>query len=246
MSLEAAERHYLRRVLRLRPGQAFGVVDGRGHLWSAQLAEGARADGAWAVLEQPLAEPLAREPAPWPCLGLAVAPPRRDTGVLLRMVCELGIDRLQWLQAERSVAAAEAIRADRQEAVLREALEQCERLWLPSCLAPEPACGWLAAAPGQGLALLATTRRPGLRSLGAVLQDWAGPTPPDSVTVAIGPEGGWSPSEERVAEAAGWRPVSLGEGILRSSTAAVAAATRLAAWREDLPVSCGTSPRPCP
>jgi 16S rRNA (uracil1498-N3)-methyltransferase len=162
------------------------------------------------------------------------------------MVCELGIDRIQWLQAERSVTAGEAIRADRQEALLREALEQCERLWLPSCLAPEPACGWLAAAPVQGLALLATTRQPGLLHLGAALREWPGPKPPESVTVAIGPEGGWSPGEESAAEAAGWRPVSLGVGILRTSTAAVAAATLLAAWRGDLPISCGTSPRPWP
>ena len=48
-----------------------------------------------------------------------------------------------------------------------------------------------------------------------------------------------------LAEAAGWRPVSLGDAILRSSTAAVAAMAELATWR-SLGLSCPSSPSPSP
>jgi 16S rRNA (uracil1498-N3)-methyltransferase len=50
--------------------------------------------------------------------------------------------------------------------------------------------------------------------------------------VAIGPEGGWSPDEEQAALAQGWMAVQLGPTILRTSTAAVAAATLLVNWRQ--------------
>lgn len=227
LALEPPELHYLRRVLRLRPGERFGLVDGAGHLWSATLADGT------ARLEQPLQAPLRSEPPPRPLLQLAVALPRQDADVLLRMACELGIDRLSPLRAERSAAAA-PLRPERQGAILREAVEQCERLWLPRLDAPQPAAAALAAATGLELRLLATTRRAGLPSLENFLGSAQLIGDGLAVVVAIGPEGGWSPAEEQAAEEAGWQPVGLGGTILRTSTAAVAAAALLAAWRRGL------------
>ncbi|MDP4707776.1 MAG: RsmE family RNA methyltransferase, partial [Cyanobium sp. MAG_237] len=99
LELERQELHYLSRVLRLRPGDRFAVVDGAGSLWTALLGP---ADQA--LLEQPPSSPLAFEPSPAPPLQLALALPKRDADVLLRMACELGVDRFTPLQAERSVA----------------------------------------------------------------------------------------------------------------------------------------------
>lgn len=251
LALQGHELHYLRRVLRLGAGEAFGLVDGCGQFWSAALELGSGRQEGWAVLQQSLEEPLVSLPAPLPPLELVVALPRRDPEVMLRMACELGIDRFQWLQAERSVAEA-TIRPERQQAVLREALEQCERLWLPHCLPAQPALGWLSAATG-GVRLLATTRRPSVLPLGEALEAFgplASAAQPggaaEPVRVAIGPEGGWSPQEEGAALERGWQAVQLGEGILRTSTAAVAAATLLSAWRQRVGISCGTSQTPSP
>ncbi len=41
-------------------------------------------------------------------------------------------------------------------------------------------------------------------------------------TILIGPEGGWTPSERHQAKTAGFSPISLGEHILRTETAALA------------------------
>jgi 16S rRNA (uracil1498-N3)-methyltransferase len=256
VALEPPEERYLRRVLRLRPGDRFALVDGAGHLWSASLEAGATGQPARARLDQPPERPLLAEPPPAPSLRLAVSLPRQDADVLLRMVCELGVDHLSPLRAGRS-AAGEPLKAQRQQAILREASEQCERLWLPRLDPPQPAEAFLALRPaaaagdgeGPALRLLATTRRSGLPPLEQRLAA-AAPTRPveslavGSVTVAIGPEGGWTPAEERAAEAAGWDPVDLGATILRTSTAAVGAAALLAAWRRGL--SCGTSRPPSP
>jgi 16S rRNA (uracil1498-N3)-methyltransferase len=250
LPLERQELHYLRRVLRLRQGDRLAVVDGLGRLWSATLQiDPAQQEGA-AALEQPFDRPLEQRPRPEPALRMAIAPPRRDGEVLLRMVCELGIDQVQWLHAERSVVDSPP-RTERQQSVLREALEQCERLWLPRSSGPEPAAAWFTGQSEDQLLLLATTRSVGAAPLLEVLEreGVTGASPsPATVTLAVGPEGGWSPREQAQALERGWLPVSLGEGILRTSTAAVAGATLMGAWRRglQLQLSSGTSGRPSP
>ncbi|MCS5700533.1 16S rRNA (uracil(1498)-N(3))-methyltransferase [Cyanobium sp. FGCU-52] len=241
LALEPAEAHYLRRVLRARPGDGLEVIDGVGGLWSARLA-----DAGGLELEQSPAAPLRRSPRPVPPLTLALAVPRRDPDLVWRMATELGADHLQPLVAARSVVNGR-FPLERWRTILREAAEQCERLWLPQLGEPVAAASWLATAaagPDAGLKLLATTRRGSLPHLRLVL----GGHPPDDVRqvcLAIGPEGGWTPEEEALAEASGWRPVSLGEAILRSSTAAVAGMAELASWR-SLGLSSPSFPSPSP
>lgn len=250
LELLAEENHYLRRVLRLRGGEQLALLDGQGRLWTARLelvaGRGREPQPpALAVLEQPLAEPLLVQPPPRPALELAVALPRLDADGALRMACELGIDRFTPLQAARSVVPPERVRAQRLQAIVREAVEQCERLWLPQLAPEQVASQWFGsqlAEPPCGAAselrLLATTRRPGLVLLEDLLQ--AHPEPgaalnvPQWIRLAIGPEGGWTGEEEDQAAAAGWLPVSLGDTILRTSTAAVLAAGWMAAWRRLL------------
>jgi 16S rRNA (uracil1498-N3)-methyltransferase len=247
LELLAEESHYLRRVLRLRGGDQLALLDGRGRLWTARLelastaaavgsGRGREAQlGAVAVLEQPWRDPLQCQPAASPALELAVAMPRLDGDALLRMACELGVDRFTPLLAARSVPV-DRTKPQRQQAIVREAVEQCERLWQPELAHGQEALHWFSSCladqhPGQAaeLRLLATTRREGLASVEELLLQPSEPL--QWLRMAIGPEGGWTPDEEHQAEAAGWRPVSLGETILRTSTAAVLAAGWMAAWR---------------
>ena len=234
--LAADERHYLRRVLRLRPGDRFAITDGAGRLWSARLTE------AGAELEQPSTAPLACQPMPQPALTLAVAMPKRDGEVLARMAAELGIDAVLPLQAARS-SGGERYRPERLAAILREAAEQCERLWLPELL-PLQAAAQLFAGPPRGVGLLATTRADQLPLLDQELAQIGAAQADAGVTLAIGPEGGWSPQEQETARAGGWRPVSLGPTILRVSTAAVAGSAALVRWRLGLTCPSCSSPSP--
>lgn len=186
--LEDDESRYLTRVLRYGPGDRFAVVDGAGQQWSALLL-----DRSSARLEQPLAAPLAIEPLPSPLLELAVAVPRRDFDTVLRMSCELGVDRLQPLLAERGVRGAETGgpgRRERWQAIVREACEQCERLWLPQLLEPVDAATWLQnpAAPSSAEARLehgqscwlATTRAADLPLLSELMGTVAPPAGSES------------------------------------------------------------------
>lgn len=249
LQITQPEAHYLRRVLRLGSGDSVAVVDGQGQLWTAALA----ADGAL-VLQQPLAEPLQRCAVALPAISLAMALPRRDGEQVWRMATELGVDRLQPLLAEHTQARAQQQwPLDRWRTIVQEATEQCERLWLPQLAAPCSALELLGAPP-QGLGLIATTRHGGLPLLEALLAELQLELPaeagamavtalPQLVTLAIGPEGGWSERELTTATGAGWRAVSLGDSILRTATAAIAGVSRLASWRA---LSCASCPSPSP
>lgn len=246
IALTAAEGHYLGRVLRLAVGQGVDVVDGAGRRWSARLA----GDGTL-ELDQPLAAPLETRARSRPILELAVALPRQDVEGVWRMATELGIDRFQPLLAERG-RPRERWPLERWQTILREASEQCERLWLPELAEPVAAAAWLAqparetgageeppAPPVPDLNLLATTRAARLPLLCQVLQTTPPPgasaaETPWRVRLAIGPEGGWSPAEEAIAGDRGWIAVSAGPTILRTTTAAVATAAWLAGWRAAL------------
>lgn len=223
LALNERESHYLRRVLRLRPGDAVAVVDGEGGLWTAGLCSPAEL-----TLDPMAASDPA--PAPSPLLGLAVVGVRRGMDELMRMACELGIDRIQPLRSHWRTLQAEE-RPQRWQLILDEAVEQCERLWQPSLLPCRDVDDWWGEPPSDAVKALATTRRKGLPSL----PQWLSQQPDQAgvVWVAIGPEAGWTPDEERAAEASGWTPVSCGTAILRTSTAAVSAVAQMASWRDQ-------------
>ena len=220
LGLRDDERHYLRRVLRLRPGAPVAVVDGRGHLWEGRLQE-----------EGQLLLPAGCEtttPAKTPQIGLAIALVRRGMDDVMRMACELGVDCIQPLQATRCTPQAE-YKPERWQLILKEAVEQCERLWMPQLLPlTSTDDAWSMPNSSDTLAI-ATTRLEGISALEPWLQRQ---TPGNNcIWLAIGPEGGWDPQEQAKAVKEGWSPISLSEDILRSSTAAIAGVTALSSWR---------------
>ncbi|MEC7248424.1 MAG: 16S rRNA (uracil(1498)-N(3))-methyltransferase [Cyanobacteriota bacterium] len=221
--LNDQEARYLRKVLRLKPGSQVDVVDGGGHLWTARLIPGDQLE-----LTTDRAQPLETGSKPMPQLGLAMALVRRGMDDVMRMACELGVDHVQPIQADRSVPQAED-RPERWGVILQEAVEQSERLWRPDlqpCIQSEQ---WWMALAAEDLRLIAVTRDAGCPHLETWLHQTAGPAP--RIWLAIGPEGGWSEREVAWALASGWIGVTLGDTILRSSTAAVAGISALCSWR---------------
>jgi 16S rRNA (uracil1498-N3)-methyltransferase len=84
---------------------------------------------------------------------------------------------------------------------------------------------WAPTAPA-GLRLLAHPK-------GIPAAQWPRPAPNDEVTLAIGPEGGFTEGEVEAGRAMGWRVVGLGPTVLRIETAALAATAILLAHCEE-------------
>ena len=219
--LNTEEQHYLRRVLRLRCGDRVDVIDGCGRLSVATLLESN-------LLEiDPTAVHI--EAPPQPQLGLAVALMRRGMDEVIRMACELGIDRIQPIRCERCVPQAEH-RPERWATIIREAVEQCERLWTPQLLDLKDLSQWMGDERGQRL--VGVTRETAPPALDQWLRHQADPV--QLTWLMVGPEGGWTEEELKQFTEAQIQPVQMGSTILRSSTAAVAGAVELVRWRDEL------------
>ncbi len=210
VELTSDERHYLEKVLRLRPGSPFAIVDGQGGLHQAELRSNGWAQQGACVERQP---PQQLE------LVLLMGLIRRDFEVVVRMACELGVDQLRPLQAQRSVVESKGQRPQRWQSQLQEACEQSERLWLPQLHPVSSAIDGLSQAKAAGeLRCIGVTREAGVPLLAEVLE---AASPSRRWQLACGPEGGWTSDERQAAAAHGWQPVSLGPNILRASTAAI-------------------------
>ena len=85
---------------------------------------------------------------------------------------------------------------------------------------------WLLSAVVPGLKLL-LIRREGACRLSELAPD-------PSITLLIGPDGGFTAEEASAAERAGYRALRLGPRVLRTETAAVAALSALQALWGDL------------
>ena len=218
-----ATRHA--QVLRLQPGDALTLFDGRGGEWAARVDAMGRRETVVVVGEHRAIErelPLA--------ITLALAMPTGDRmDVLVEKAAELGVAAVQPLVAERSVLRLAGERADKRrqhwQAIAVAACEQCGRNRVPVVHAPRPLDAWLGAldAATAGLRWLLAWRdaEPFARARATL------PKAGELLTLS-GPEGGLTASEEDVARARGFQPVSLGERTLRADTAPLAVLAALA------------------
>ena len=219
LSLPASAAGHLTRVLRLRPGAALILFNGRGGEYAASLE---RAAGSKVTVEVGEHQAIERE-SPFP-LTLAQGVSRGERmDLVVQKATELGVTRLVPVLTERSIVRLDEEQSDRKSshwrAIAVAACEQCGRNRLPEVGLPAQLREFLRQPAGDSVRLLlspAATRR---------IEDVPGPA--SSVTVLIGPEGGLSDEEQADALAYGFTAVNLGPRVLRTETAAIAALTLL-------------------
>jgi 16S rRNA (uracil1498-N3)-methyltransferase len=135
---------------------------------------------------------------------------------------ELGVSRIIPVVAHRTdthLANAAEKRRERWRRLALQASEQSRRAGPPEITAPielKDLCG--AGVPlAQGVKIVLSENENDTR-----LRDVLNPTM-SQVTLAVGPEGGWTADELHLFRDSGWTAASLGETILRAETAAIVA-----------------------
>ncbi len=211
--IEGAEAHHLLHVMRGKPGDKVTLFDGSGCEFLAQITQATRRDVELSVLEK---SSISRESARR--VTLAVALPKGDRhSWLIEKAVELGFTAIVPLTTERSHVQVTPSLLERLRRGVIEASKQCERNVLME-IAPQVAWSEFAAAETAHVKLMPVP------SASEPLRADVVPNESEPIIVAIGPEGDWSPAEVDLAQAHGWRPVSLGPRILRVETAALLAA----------------------
>lgn len=210
IDLTPEQRHYLVRVLRLTIGDRFIVLNGQGQSWIAQLTD------SQALCLEALAPDANRGPR----VTLLLALPKQGFDDVVRQATELGVSEIQPVLSQRTILKPSDNKLDRWQRIAQEAAEQSERLWVPQVQAPLDLKAALTRSP-PGYICTARGNPPSLaHRLARRLA--AAPIEDQTLTIAIGPEGGWTPAEVELAQNLDYQAVSLGMGILRAVTAPLA------------------------
>ncbi len=218
-ALDGDDLHHLERVLRLQPGQAVTVSDGRGGWRSCTWGPGGRLDPAG---------PTEVEAAPDPAVTVAFALTKGERPEwVVQKLTELGVDRIVPFRAFRSVVRWDdgkaTAQAERWRRVARQASMQSRRARLPQVTAV------------TGFADVVAGDRPRV----ALASQGGGPPSLDRPVVLVGPEGGWDEGEL----ACGLPLVGFGPSVLRAETAAVAAGVILCSLRDGMVRQIGVDQR---
>jgi 16S rRNA (uracil1498-N3)-methyltransferase len=241
IAIGKTQAHYLTNVLRLKPGGAVLVFNGRDGEWHATISPGKRPALLLGEQARPQTAPLD--------LHYLFAPLKHERlDYMVQKAVELGVSRLQPVLTQHTQVTRVNLARMRANAV--EAAEQCGILNLPEIGEPTTFGRALAARKPDRLlvfcdedsdlkdpvAALAEARTPPTAMLPLTMAGATGATSAQPLALLIGPEGGFS-DDERAAllKQSNMVRLSLGPRILRADTAAVAALALMQAvlgdWR---------------
>jgi 16S rRNA (uracil1498-N3)-methyltransferase len=224
LTLAGDEGRHAAVVRRIQPGEMIMIGNGRGRGVRGVVVE---VRGAGLVVEVLSHLTTPAEPR---CFVAAQALAKGDRSELaVEMLTEMGINEIVPWQAARSIVRWTPDRAARSlskwRSTAREAAKQSRRLLVPQVSEPVTTRQLAQRVARVDCALLLR------EDAEASLVDVDLP-PAGTVLIIIGPEGGISAEELSELSAAGSRPVSLSDGVLRTSTAGVVALAALKLRRE--------------
>ena len=219
--------HHLR-VRRIDESETIRVFDGEGRVATARLAPNSGNSGgkiAQLVLSN-IHEDLSTEPK-YPLALVQGIAANEKMDWLIEKAVELGATDITPLQADRSVVRLDEKRAEKRlahwRAIIIAACEQSGRTVIPKLHPLSTASQWLNGqkelnqASDGALKIILSPR--GELGLVSILKR----APGQGIYLMIGPEGGFSDNEEKLAENAGFVPALLGKRVLRTETAGIVA-----------------------
>ncbi len=218
IALSDDESHHLLRVLRAKPGDKVEVFNGEGGTGVASVTAAGRGGVTVRILER------AEQKRPAVRLALIQALPREQKmDLILQKAVELGASEIVPVTTENAVVHVKQDRSEgkreRWEKIALNAAKQCGTAWLPKIAPARTLSAFLAAERSFDTLLVCALdeRTVPIRDAIQSIKSRA----VSSIGVLVGPEGDFSPAEMGAIRTAGAVPVSLGDSVLRSETAAI-------------------------
>ncbi len=215
VSLDKVASNHLLRVLRLRQGDEFVLFNGDGCEYPSTL----EISGKTAIAQISEMRETIRESCLQLHLYQGISKGERMDFAIQKAV-ELGVSEITPLFCERTVVSLKGDRLDKKlqhwQGIAISACEQSGRNHIPAIHPAQPFSQALASDTTQLKLMLEPTAAQPLSSL---------QPENNTVSIYIGPEGGFSDNEITQAQNSGLRGINLGPRILRTETAALAAVT---------------------
>lgn len=201
LHVDDADIAHLVKSLRMRDGDALTASDGQGNWCHAEFASSGMLARVGEVMH--ISAPEAST-----TVAFSLTKQSKPEWVIQKLT-ELGVSRIVVLTSERTIVRWDDAKVEkakeRWERIVVEAAMQSHQVRLPTVDGLVPSLDWLAT-PGVAIAHFDG------EEVGSHLH-----------SIAVGPEGGWSPEEVEAATSA----VTLGASVLRAETAAIAAGVLL-------------------
>lgn len=215
LEIKGDEFRHLSRVLRKKVGEHVMVTDGRGKMYEAIVRSLSRVNAECEVLHT-----FERLNEPKIDVTLAISPLKNPARIdfVVEKATELGVSTIIPLLCERTIRKHE--KHMRLQKLAAAAMKQCGRCVLPTVFILTRFETLVANAAQYDLKLIPHERTEQSQFIGSVMKHHADAR---SVLILIGPEGGFSEEEMRLAADSGFVPISLGPRRLRSETAALSA-----------------------
>jgi len=226
LTLPDDQAHYLRNVMRLVPGDQIVLFNGKGGEFHCQIEHLARQHSSCLITSF---DDVNRE---MHCRVHVIQAACRSEKIetVLQKATELGAASFKIVKSERSSLKLDGAklnkRMQRWQKIIIEATEQSGRTTVPDVT-------WHNTLPGISTQGQCFTLHPDTaihwqqrRTIISEAKD---------VTIAIGPEGGWSQRDMQVLSQAGFQALSFGSRVMRTETAApamLAAIQAIDAWVE--------------
>lgn len=213
--LPSGAAHHAIRVLRLKRGDEVRLFNGEGGEYEASIH---RVDKDSVTVDIGRHHHIERESKVRVCLAQAITTGDKMDYTLQKAV-ELGVARIQPLQSNRGVVRLNQERAEKRlqhwQNIVVSACEQCGRNTVPKVEPIKPFEEWVAATDPAAMRLMLSPH------VELSLRDC--PAPTGEVSLVVGPEGGLNQEEVAFAQVKGFTSVRMGQRVLRTETAPLAA-----------------------
>lgn len=211
-TLDKDESKHCIKVLRLSIGDKIQLIDGRGGFYTAEIID----DNIKACKVKCIEHIKEFKKRPY-SLHIAIAPTKNIDRIewFMEKCTEIGIDSFTSLLCDHS--ERKIVKDDRLERIITSAVKQSIKAYHP-VLNPITKFNDFINQEHKGQKFIAHCEEGQEKKL---LQDLY--IQNSDVTILIGPEGDFSPSEIEMALSAGFKEISLGESRLRTETAGIVA-----------------------
>ncbi len=213
-TLSTEQSHYIRNVMRLKPGDIISLFNAQNGEWDAKILNHAKASTEFKVEKLTKNKKLEND------LWLAFSPIKKNPlDMMIQKTTELGIQKFIPILAERTIV--KEINIERVKKIIIEASEQSNRISVPKIENLESLKNFLNQFPKNGCLIFCDINCEKSNLKDILSKKIEGP-----MCILIGPEGDFSEKERQlIIEKKEIYSLSLATNILRAETAAIAAVT---------------------
>lgn len=217
VKIEGNDFDYLAKVMRKKAGDEIYVFNGADGEWRGEILS-IEKRSLTLVIKENVAQQMPASP-----ITLAFAPVKNvRIDFVAAKSTEMGVGKFTPIITHHSVV--DKINEERFQANIKEACEQCERNDMPQVLPIKKLEKFLAEVGAEKILILCDESGQGVKASTLLPKIFANKKPEQEIIILIGPEGGFSKEEfAMMRNIKNLHSMSLGERILRSDTAIIAA-----------------------